>query len=107
MKKKLQKKIIQETVEEVSAYSLDGSLASLSQQIADWTAEHGSNLQLSWCPYGYSQYSDTPGYHLIKSREETDEEFAKRVVEEEIAESTKLARERAEFERLRKQFEGK
>lgn len=106
-KQKPSKKEISEFLDGVSPYEFDNTLGEIRKKIDAWIIEYGTDAYLDYCSYGYQDYSDTPGYHLKRKRLETDAEFAARVEQERVQSDMRTAHERAEYERLRKQFEGK
>jgi hypothetical protein len=67
---------------------------------------HGKDARLDYDSLYCEQYSSeaSPRFGVLVSREETEEEYNRRVTVEKELESTREARERAEFERLSKKF---
>lgn len=103
------KKIITVTLTDVSPYELEGTLADVAGQIQIWIKQYGPTARLNWDPDNWPQYNDSPSpqYDIRHDREETDEEYNKRIVSEDIQRSTQDERDRKEFERLAKKFGAK
>jgi hypothetical protein len=103
------RKIITVSLTEVSPYELEGTLASLLDQVQTWIDQHGPSARLNWDPDNWPQYNDSasPQYDIRHDREETDEEYNKRIVSEDIQRSTQDERDRKEFDRLAKKFGAK
>jgi hypothetical protein len=103
------KRIVTVSASEVSPYELEGTLAEIRNQVNDWIDKYGPVAKLTWDPDHWPQYNDSPSpqYDIMVTREETDDEYNKRIVEEDIQRSTQDARDRKEFERLAKKFGGK
>jgi hypothetical protein len=104
MTKTPQKKIIEETVAEIDGYSFEVTLAGLSQYVRDLIQKYGPDARVHYEKY-FLPYDDNDYYHHITiKREETDEEFQKRLAEEKARQDAIDERERKEFERLNKKF---
>lgn len=77
------------------------TLESFSNQIDSWKKEYGSSAMFEF-------QDDYDGYskHLVlkAEREETDEEYNKRIVQEEYYREMTEKRDREEFQRLKKKF---
>jgi hypothetical protein len=103
------KKIITVSVSEVSPYEFEGTLVDLRNQLYAWIDLYGPTARISWDPDHWPQYNDSPSpqYDIMVSREETDEEYNKRIKEEAVQKSVQEERDRKEFERLAKKFGGK
>jgi hypothetical protein len=101
-----QRKIISATVGELSPRELDTTLAKAKAYIEDLIALHGPDAQLDWDPYFYYDYDPNPSprYRIMVRRPETNEEQSKRLAEEKKRKDQQAERDRAEFERLSKQF---
>lgn len=84
--------------------SLNGAtLKEALQQIKDWIVFYGENAKID---IG-QEYEDYSSYqyvylHIRGSREETDDEYASRIGEEQALTNIRVQREKAEFERLSK-----
>lgn len=100
------KKVITISATEVSPYELEGTLAEIRNQINDWIDMYGPVARLAWDPNHWPQYngSPSPQYDIMVSREETDEEYNKRIREEAAQKSAQEERDRKEFERLAKKL---
>lgn len=100
------KKIITETVWEASPYEFEGTLVDLRKRIDEWIEMYGPDSRVDWNPYRQYDYEGyrSPCFNILRDREETDGEQAKRLKEEADRETERLARERKEFERLKQQF---
>ena len=105
-KKPPKKKIITETVWEASPYEFEGTAADLRTRIDEWIEMYGPDFRIDWNPYRHYAYDENPSpcFNILRDREETDEEQAKRLKEDADREAERLARERKEFERLKQQF---
>lgn len=106
---KSKKKVISVMLTDVSPYELEGTLGEVQATINRWITEHGIDSRLNWDPDYWPQYNDSPSprYEIKINREETDEEFDKRIKHEALQQSQQEARELAELERLQKKFAGK
>ena len=103
---KNKKRIITETKTDVSPYDFETSLGDLYARIGHWIQKYGHDARLDWDPnfhYPYEQ-SPSPRFNIQVQREETDTECEARVAAEKAAKDAREARDRAEFERLKKQF---
>ena len=100
------KKIIREMVDDVSPYELTGTLKQLADQIQGYIDQHGPEARLDWNKYHYHDYDNeaSPRFEIYRDREETDEEYDRRTIKENIDKQMIEAREREEFERLQKKF---
>ena len=100
------KKIITVSLSEVSPYELEGTLADVAGQIQIWIEQYGPTARLNWDPDYWPRYNDSPSpqYDIRHDREETDDEYNKRIVKEDIQRSTQDERDRKEFERLSKKL---
>lgn len=103
---KPKKKIITVSLSEVSPYELEGTLADAANQIQRWIEQYGPTARLNWEPDHWPQYNDSPSpqYNISHDREETSEEYNKRIKHEEIQKAIQDDRDRKEFERLAKKF---
>jgi hypothetical protein len=100
------KKIITVSLSEISPYELEGTLSSVRDQIQSWIEQYGPTARLNWEPDHWPQYNDSPlpQYDIRHDREETDEEYKKRLEQEVIQKSMQDERDRKEFERLSKKL---
>lgn len=100
------KKIIRVKVDHISPSSLPSTLSGVKDFISGLIEEYGPDALFDWDPYHWEAYDNNPSprYDVIIRREETDEEYAKRVQEENIRKEEQDKREKAEFERLSKKF---
>ena len=80
------KKIITVSLSEISPYELEGTLADVRNQIQSWIEQYGPTARLNWDPDNWPQYNDSPSpqYDIRHDREETEEEYKKRLVYEAI-----------------------
>lgn len=103
---KSKKKIITVSATNVSPYELEGTLADIRDQINDWIDKYGPVARLDWDPCNWPQYSNSPApqYNVMVSREETDEEYKKRLNVEAMQKSAIEERDRKEFDRLQTKF---
>jgi hypothetical protein len=103
--KKVKRKIW-ETVDEFSAGYLGGSLESAVEYLQELQAKYGPTVDLFYNKDYYYSYdnSPTPMYIVKITREETDEEYDKRMAEERARETAAAEQERKEFERLKVKF---
>ena len=100
------KRIITETVADLSPYTFDGTLEDVRVKLDELIAEHGREARLSYDPYHWYQYDNnaSPLYHLKQDRPETDDEQLARLDEEAGRVRAREAEERAQFEALSKKF---
>jgi hypothetical protein len=100
------RKIISATVEEVSPYDFDTSLANVKERIDEWIKKYGADARLDWDANFYYPYEQNPSprYTLKIQRPENDEELEKRTAQEKKWQDEREARDRAEYDRLKKQF---
>jgi len=91
------KRIITATLTEVSPYELEGTLADVRDLLDRWIREHGQEAKLNWDPDNWPQYNDSPSpqYEIKIDREETDDEYNRRIVAEDIQRSTQEERDPA------------
>jgi|LakMenEpi03Aug12_release.lakeMendotaPanAssembly.Ray.scaffolds.fasta_scaffold25162_27 hypothetical protein len=77
------------------------TLESFSNQIDSWKKEYGSNAM-----FEFQDDFDGFGRHIVLKAErlETDDEYNKRIVQEEYYREMTEKRDREEFERLKKKF---
>jgi hypothetical protein len=86
------------------ATSLDMEFSSLDSVIAElqsYRNQYGAHTRIEKRHY---DYSDRVYYAVMCERDETDQEMARRIREEERWEADKAARDRVEFERLKAKF---
>lgn len=98
------KKIIDTPREVISLYDFEGTLGHLENLVAHWVEEYGKDARLDYAREGYTQYSDSPQFQILVRREETDEEYEKRVIEERRWTANREEQDRQEYERLSKKF---
>ncbi len=100
------KQIITVDVEDISPYDFESTLGNVKARIEDFIAKYGIDARLSWDPDRWHQYdsSPSPTYWLKISREETDAEYDKRILDEKTKASMQEEHERKEFERLQAKF---
>ena len=102
----MKKKIITVRVTEIDVEEFEGSLSTINIRIQRMFDEYGPTAHIHFenyqYPYDQNQYSR---YYVTIDREENDAEFAERTAREEQVAEQRISRERAEYERLRKQFE--
>lgn len=103
------KRQIREHLGDVSPYEIEGNLKDLRDRVDQWIEDHGENASLDWDAYFHHDYdpSPSPRFNIVRDREETDEEYEKRLVKEKLEKTIQEARELAELERLQKKFAGK
>lgn len=103
------KRIITVTASEVSPYEFEGTLEAIKTQIQSWIDEHGPDARLNWDPDNWPQYNNSPSpqFEIKIDREENDSEKFWREKNEKDQREVIKKRELAEYERLKKQFEGK
>lgn len=92
---------------DVSPYELEGTLVDLRNRLNDWIDSYGPTAKLDWDAHFQHEYDPTPSprFNIVVDREETDEEFDKRLVKEKYNRQLRETAERVEFERLKKKFE--
>ena len=98
------KKILVENVEDIAPYDLECTLAELNDKVQDWIVKYGPTARIDWEPNFYYAYDQNPSprFNIQRNREETDEEQEKRIRLEKESKQAREARDRAEFERLKK-----
>jgi hypothetical protein len=76
-------------------------LGDIQTQLTAAINRHGPNAMLDWhtLPYDETRY-----LYIFADVPETDEAMATRIANEELYEERRVARDRAEFERLSKMF---
>lgn len=84
-----------------SADWVDSSLGYIRAKIDQAIEAYGETATLDWHQF---MYDESRYLYIFADRPETDEQMAKRIEQEELLEQRRLARDRAEFERLSKQF---
>jgi hypothetical protein len=107
-----QRRIITETLYELSPGRLDGSLEEAIQYLQELKNDYqdrlvpGSSLRLDWCRDFWYNYdpAPTPMYLLKLDRPESDAEYATRIERESAQQQARELAERAEYERLAKKF---
>lgn len=107
------KKLITERVNGLDSIDIEGKFAAVIDmlfKLRDTAINAGYTDIFIEYGYGYDQYR----YYLCGTREETDKEYQTRLSNEAKAaervkeqKQLKEAKDRAEYERLRKKFEGK
>lgn len=104
---KQKKQMVREIKETFSAYEFESSnLKDLKEKVDALIAKYGESAKLNYDKNYYHPYDSeaTPSYEVIVSREETDEEFNKRVNEENQWKAKKEDDERKQYEALKKKF---
>ncbi len=100
------KKIITVRLADIDIEEFEGSLSTVNTRLQRMIDEYGPTARVHFenfqYPYDANQYSR---YYVTIDREENDAEFAERMAREEQVAEQRISRERAEYERLRKQFE--
>lgn len=106
---KSKKKTIRDHLTDVSPYELEGKLTDLRDRLDKWIEDHGPTAQLDWDAHFHHDYevSPSPRYNIVLDREETDEEYEKRITKETRDKALRETQERVEYERLQKKFAGK
>lgn len=96
-------------LEEISPYEFEGDITAVQSRLNDWIVKYGPTVKLSWDPDNWEPYAESPSpiYRIMHDREETDEEFAKRLDTIAENEAKTLAHDLAEFERLKVKLTGK
>lgn len=97
----LTRKTVQEKKETFS-YDLDGYLSDAIKFLQDKLAIYGPS---AWLSYQEAEYGSHNEIALYVDRPETDIEFEARLIDEAKRVSYIKAREREEYERLKKKFE--
>jgi hypothetical protein len=102
----MNKRIIQETIEEVSPHTFDCTLDDVKKMIDGWIKEHGPNAYLDWDPDHWREYDSGPSpiFYLRVEREETDEEREEALAEIQRKAQERTDRDRAEYMRLKEKF---
>lgn len=90
-----------------SAWTRDELMARLDEEIKNLPEDQRSSVTFDIKEYGYNYDPHTySALFIIWMRPESDEEEKKREAEEAARVAARDTRERAEFERLKKQFGG-
>jgi hypothetical protein len=92
--------------DEKTSIDIDGgTLADAAKEIQRLIEQYGADARIeSYCE-AYSN-SDKEYMHVMTPRLENDKEYNERIAQEEKWEAQRLESDRANYERLRKQFEG-
>ena len=109
-KKKQPKRItVTDTLSEISPYEFEGKVLELIARLESLVEQHGVDASINWDPWHHHDYDPNPSpqFTLTVIREETDQEYEKRIHAEAVRKSIDEAREREEFERLQKKFGAK
>lgn len=89
-------------------YEFEGTLKNVQQFIEGLIAQHGPDAELDWNPDHWEHYDNETiprlRFEVTVQRDETDEEFNKRVSAETAQKEAQDARDKAEFERLKQKF---
>lgn len=102
----MKKEMIQVTHEQINTYYLEGKLSTVRDTIDEWIAQYGPDAVLDFerdFYYSYDQ-NPTPMFFMRGHREETDEEFNKRVKEATDRKRQIEEMERAQFLELSKKY---
>ena len=100
------KKIVRGQLDEISPYDFVGTLTDLKARVEGWITEYGNDARVDWDPdrrYPYDS-SPSPCFVLEKDREETDEEYEKRMKDESVREARQKERELQELQRLQAKY---
>lgn len=100
------KKIVTVCDREMHPYDIEGSLKDALALIKDLIEEYGEDTKLNWNPYNHYPYDSepTPIFEILINREETDEEYSKRLEQEAKYKAAQEARDRAAYEELKKKY---
>lgn len=103
-RKETDRDVVNELMTEPSPYEFEGTLEEVRKRIGEWIEQYGRDATISWDPYRHHAYehSPSPTYYIHKQRDETDEEWQKRLADIKAREDAQHARNLAEFERLQK-----
>lgn len=101
-----ERKIINEQVDDLSMWEMEGTLANVLERIQGLIAKHGAEARLDYNAHFYYPYeaNPSPRYELYVKREENDAELKQRLMEDAEQTRQRNERERAEFERLSAKF---
>jgi hypothetical protein len=104
-----QKKVITDTSNHFSPSDFEGMLTDARDRIRDLINDYGPSARLYFDRDFHYDYDSNPSpqFFIHFSRDETNEEFEKRVKEEEQKKAAIEAREFAEYQRLQKKFGSK
>jgi hypothetical protein len=83
-------------------YSIEGNVESAIQALQQILKTYGSTAQIVMQQH---EYCDSYKLSLYVDRLETDKEMKTRIAKEEQWEALRLARDQAEYKRLKKKFE--
>lgn len=93
------KKTISLLADEFRAYDWDGTLATLKDSVEKCIAKHGADASVEF--YSYDGSCDV---QIYVKREETDEEYQKRIEIEKVHAEHRERIERTQYEALKKKY---
>lgn len=103
------KLIVRKVAKTFYPYRIEGKLSEVLAEIQSLIDAHGEDAVLDFDSHHYEPYDNEPSpqFKVLIYREETDSEYAQRlkIVADDKAEREKA--EAAEYDRLKKKFEGK
>ena len=95
------KKQIHKKIEEyVDRYDFEGTVDSVIEKLQKWKEKYGPDTRIDWD----TDYEGSDVVNVYIDREETDAEYVDRITRENIQRMQQEAREKAEYERLKKKF---
>lgn len=96
--------LVKERLEPRDKYEFEGPIDTVIAKLYELKARYpGKNIEIV---YEGSYYDSDYEYYVIYRREETDEEKALRLKQEERDKSLQLKYNREQYEKLKKMFEG-
>lgn len=100
------KKLVKVDIDNLSPSDLDGSLNDLRNQIEGLINKHGKDAKIYYDKYHHYQYDHEPSprFDISIQREETDDEYNKRIEYESARKKAQEARDLAEYNRLKDKF---
>lgn len=103
------KLIVRKVAKTFYAYRLEGKLSEVMAEIQSLIDTHGENAVLDFDPHHYDAYDEypSPQFSVMIDRKETDSEYANRLAMVADAKTRRETAEAAEYDRLKKKFEGK
>lgn len=103
------KLVVRKVAKTFYPYRIEGKLSEVLTKIQSLIDAHGENAVLDFDAHHYEPYDNEPSpqFRVMIDREETDSEYATRLAIVANAKAQREAVEAAEYDRLKKKFEGK
>ena len=103
------KLIVRKVAKTFYPYRIEGKLSEVLSEIQSLIDAHGEDAVLDFDSHHYEPYDNEPSpqFKVLIYREETDSEYAQRLATESDDKAEREKAEAAEYDRLKKKFEGK